>query len=75
MANPYKALRDLIPEPAMQVGTSQGPNGDGTTDVILVGGGTVTATGTGYAFGTPVFVKGGLIVSQAPSLSVTDIEV
>jgi len=75
MANPWKQLRSLLPQDTVQVGESQGPNGDGTTDVALVGGGTVTVSGDGYASGTPVYLKGGRILSQAPSLSVTDITV
>jgi hypothetical protein len=57
------------------VGASEGENGDGTTDVTLVGGGRITVSGTGYTAGTPVFVQGGRLLAQAPSLSTTDITV
>ncbi|MEM6483811.1 MAG: hypothetical protein AAF662_02335 [Pseudomonadota bacterium] len=73
MTNLLSQLRRLVPEDVTQVGESQGPNGDGTTDVVLIGGGRVRVTGTGFALGTPVFVRGGLITGQAPSLALTDI--
>jgi hypothetical protein len=75
MANPLKQLRGLIPQDVVQVGTSQGPNGDGTTNVSLLGGGTVVCSGTGYSNGTPVFIKGSVILSAAPSPTAVDIEV
>lgn len=50
-------------------------NLDGTSDVALIGGGTVTVAGDGFTVSTPVFVNGGRIVSEAPALSVTTIEV
>lgn len=75
MANPYNLLQSLLPKEALQIGTSQGPNGDGTTDVLLLGGGLITASGDGYSNGTPVFVKGSRITAQAPSLTPVDIDV
>lgn len=75
MANPWKKLRSLLPQDNVQVGTSQGSNSDGTTTVDLVGGGTVIVAGTGFASGTPVFIKSGRILSQAPSLSAVDVDV
>lgn len=75
MANPLKQLRSLIPGEVVQVGTSLGDNGDGTIDVQLLGGGVVTCSGSGYANGVPVFIKGSVVLSQAPSPSAVDIEV
>lgn len=75
MTNPIKQLRSLFPQDTVQVGESQGPNGDGTTDVILVGGGRITVTGEGFASGVPVFTKGTQLAGQAPSLTVVDINV
>jgi len=50
-ANPCKQFLSLIPRDATPVGESQGPNEDGTTDVALVDGGTVTVRGEEYAIG------------------------
>ena len=75
MSNPWKQLRSLLPQDPTQVGESLGPNGDGTTYVDLTGGGRVKVAGDGYANGTPVFVKGGRILSQAPSLTAIEIQV
>ena len=75
MANPWTRLQNLLPRDVVQIGTSQGGNGDGTTDVILVGGGRITVTGSGYSSGQRVFVKGGQIISEAPSLTTVEIEV
>lgn len=75
MANPWNRLRETLPEPATQVGTVQTLNGDGTSDVLLVGGGVVRASGDGFTAGSPVFVRGGQILSAAPSLNIQLIEV
>lgn len=75
MSNPWNRLRGALPRDTVQVGTSQGANGDGTTDVILVGGGRITASGEGYADGQKVFVRGGIIRGEAPNLSSIEIQV
>ena len=73
--NIYKTLKSLISDDFNGVGTSQGPNGDGTTDVLLIGGGTVTVTGDGYVLNTQVYVSNGFITGEAPSLTPTTIDV
>lgn len=75
MANPWNQLRGLLPESPQQVGTVQSVNGDGTSEVLLVGGGVVRAIGDGFSVGQPVFVKGGQILSAAPSLNIQLVEV
>jgi len=73
--NPYLRLRGLLSSDVTLVGSVAAVNLDGTSDVALIGGGTVTVAGDGFTVSTPVFVKGGRIVSEAPALSVTTIEV
>lgn len=75
MANPWKLLRGLLPGEPLQVGTVQSHNGDGTSTVLLVGGGFVTVTGQSVAVSNRAFVKGGHVVSAAPNLPVTQIDV
>lgn len=76
MANPYKALLSILPQEPLQVGEVQSSNGNGTSLIQLVGGGDfVTVSGPTFANGTPVFVKGTRILSEAPSLAVQDIQV
>jgi len=58
----------------MKVGQVQAVGADGTATVALVGGGTITATGSGSP-GQAVFVKGEIIRGAAPSLAVVDIQV
>lgn len=73
--NPLNRLKSLLPGDATLVGQVTGVNSDGTVDVLLVGGGSVVATGTGYVAGDAVFVKGSLVTGAAPSLSKVTIEV
>ncbi len=75
MANPWNLLRTILPRDVMQVGSVQIISGDGTSNVLLVGGGVVRVTGSDFAVGQPVFIKGSRIVSAAPSLSVIQIDV
>ena len=75
MANPWNRLRGLLPRDALQVGTSQGPNGDGTTTVDLIGGGRIIATGDGYPLGQQVYVQGMIIRGEAPNLTPIEIQV
>jgi len=75
MANPWNLLRNTLPEPSVQVGTIQTNNGDGTSNVVLVGGGVIRASGTGFSSGQAVFVQGGQILSAAPALNIDLIEV
>lgn len=73
MSNLYKQLMDLMPDPALQVGVVSVLN-DGIADVTLPGGGVIKARGDA-AVGDSVFVRGGVIEGQAPSLSIITIEV
>tara|TARA_R110002072_G_scaffold218284_2_gene376020 strand:- start:249 stop:476 length:228 start_codon:yes stop_codon:yes gene_type:complete len=75
MANPWTRLQNLLPRDVVQIGTSQGSNGDGTTNVALVGGGVITATGDGFTSGQKVFVQGSIIRGEAPDLTAVEIEV
>lgn len=73
--NHLKRFRGLLPTDPTLVGSVQSVNINGTLEVLLVGGGKTTVTGSGYAPGSRVFVKGGEVVSAAPSLSAILIEV
>jgi hypothetical protein len=75
MANVFKQLRSLIPQDVTQVGSVVSSSLDGTSLINLVGGGEVRVAGTGFSNGTPVFIRGGRIVSQAPSLTEIPIDV
>lgn len=75
MANPWKLLQGILPSDVMQVGTVVALNGDGTSQVAMVGGGVIRVTGNSFAVSQPVFVKDGQIVSAAPSLNIQSIEV
>ena len=67
--NVFKQLKSLVSDKTTSVGTSQGANGDGTTDVLLVGGGVIKVSGEGYLNGTSVFIQNGFITGAAPNLS------
>lgn len=71
--NPYKALRDLLPEPTLVVGEVVAYS-NGTATVELPGGGKIKAVGEA-AVEDIVFVRGGAIEGPAPSLAIEIIEV
>ncbi|MAT91373.1 MAG: hypothetical protein CME59_02105 [Halioglobus sp.] len=75
MFNPWRKLRGLLPEDPEQIGTVQTVNGDGTSTVLVAGGGSVTVTGDSFPGGTPVFIKGRQILGQAPALNFELVEV
>ena len=73
MRNLYQVFRDLIPDPALQVGTVQSV-ADNIAVVELPGGGTLRARGSATV-GQTVFVRDGVVEGQAPSLPVELIEI
>lgn len=73
MRNPYKLLRDLLPEAPLQVGTVRAV-ADGVARIELPGGGLLQARGVATV-DQRVFVRDGLIEGPAPDLPVEIIEV
>lgn len=73
MRNLYRALLDLMPDPALQVGTVVAIENSMAT-VALPGGGEIKARGDA-AVGAKVFVRGGVIEGPAPDLPVELIDV
>jgi len=72
--NIYRALRDLLPEPTLQVATVTALNTDGTVTVEHPGGGTQRVRGEAVV-GTQVFVRAGVIEGEAPALTLVEIEI
>lgn len=71
--NVYRQFLDLLPARPLQVGTVTATDGD-TSTVELPGGGLLQARGTA-AVGASVFVRDGVIESEAPALPVELIEI
>lgn len=71
--NPYKLLRDLLPDAPLLVGTVTAA-GNGTATIQLPDGGTVQGRGSATV-GQRVFVRDGVIEGPAPSLPVELIDV
>jgi hypothetical protein len=71
--NPYKALRALVPDPPLLVGTVVGV-ADGTATIEMPGGGLEQARGAASP-GDRVFFRGGAIEGPAPELPIVLIEV
>lgn len=71
--NAYTLLRELLPEPALQVGTVTATAG-GVASITLPGGGLVQARGDS-GVGARVFFRDGLIEGPAPSLPVEIIDI
>lgn len=72
--NLYRALRELLPEPALQVATVTGAHTDGTCTVSFPGGGVQRVRGSA-ATGASVFVRAGVIEGEAPALTPLVIDV
>lgn len=73
MTNLFKQFLDLIPDPALQIGTVASISNNIAT-ITLPGGGTLTARGEATV-GQQVFVRSGVIEGSAPQLPVEIIEV
>lgn len=74
--NLYRALRELLPEPALQVATVISVSlGTGESLVEWPGGSQQRVRGTGVPTGGRVFVRNGVIEGQAPALTLETIEV
>lgn len=73
MRNLYKAFRDLIPDPALQVGTVQSIS-NGVATILMPGGALVKARGEAQV-SERVFFRDGVIEGPAPNLAVEIIEV
>jgi hypothetical protein len=71
--NPYTLLRDLLPEPALQVGTVLS-TANGVATLELPGGGRAQARGSATA-GARVFFRNELIEGLAPDLPIELIEI
>ena len=71
--NPYKLLRDLLPEPPLQVGTVSSYS-SGSALVELPGGGTLNARGNA-SIGQRVYVRDSVIEGLAPTLPIELIEI
>lgn len=73
MRNPYKLLRDLLPDPPLQVGNVISIS-NGVAIIESPGGGRSTARGAATV-GNRVFYRNGSIEGLAPNLPVEIIEV
>jgi hypothetical protein len=74
--NLYRALRELLPEPPLQVATVTAVyTATGESTITWPGGATQRVRGTGIAPGALAFVRNGVIEGAAPALSVLTIEV
>jgi hypothetical protein len=74
MRNPYKMLRDLLPEPPLQVGTVIS-FANGVATLETPGGGHATARGDALVAGARVFFRNDVIEGPAPNLPVEIIEI
>lgn len=74
--NLYRALRELLPEPPLQVATVTAVHtSEGASSITWPGGATQRVRGTSVAAGGLVFVRNGVIEGAAPALTAETIEV
>ncbi|MDP4074194.1 hypothetical protein [Acidovorax sp. A1169] len=71
--NPFRAFKEIFPDPPLQVATVIAVDGD-TATVELPGGGVLQVRGT-TAVDARVFVRDGVIEGDAPALTVVSIDV
>ena len=74
--NLYRALRELLPEPPLQVATVTSVNATAGTSAITWPGDTQQVVrGTSVSVGSKAFVLNGVIEGAAPDLTFLTIEV
>lgn len=74
MSNLWRKFSDLLPSDPLFVGTITANYSDGTVLVEFLDGGTLRVLGTG-SVNDVVYVQSGRTVGDAPTLSISDIEV
>lgn len=74
MTNVFRQLLDLLPQSPLLVGTVVAAHSDGTATVTMPGGSQIRVRGS-RSVGTQVFVKDGVIETDAPQLTAVVIEV
>ncbi len=72
--NTWARFKRLLPGAPLLIGTIESTHADGTSTVLMLGGGSQRVRGTGTA-GQAVYVRGGMIEGQAPSMAQVEIEV
>ncbi len=75
MANPYRALLDLLPADPLLIGEVTAHNADGTSVVTLPDGATIQARGQSVPEGSTAFVQSGEIRGAAPDLPSHSVDV
>lgn len=74
MTNIYRQLLDLLPQSPLLVATVAAVHADGTATVTFPGGSQIRVRGSSTV-GAQVFVKDGVIETDAPMLTTVVIEV
>lgn len=75
MANPYKLLKQLLPDAPLLIGTVDAHIGGDQSAITLMGGGQIVARGQSVAVGQKAFVRNGIVEGQAPNLDGVTIEI
>lgn len=73
--NLFRRLREMLPAPALLVGTVTAHNADGTSTIALPGGGTLRARGQSVAVSSNAFVRDGVVEGEAPALGIVTIDI
>lgn len=72
--NLYRQLKELLPDPALMVGTVAINHGDGTVTVTHPGGSAQRVRGDAPV-SQQVFIRDGLVEGDAPNLPLVSIDV
>ena len=74
MSNLFRALKELLPAPPLQIATVISIGADNTSVVEFFGGSRLTVLGASVGVGQPAFVRNGVIEGVAPDRAVITIE-
>ena len=72
--NLWATFKRLLPDTPTTVGVVASVDAASGTSMVTVAGGNVRVIGKEYAVGKSVFVRGGAILEEAPSLPFVDLE-
>lgn len=73
--NEARQFRELIDDDPILTGTVQAHNADGTSDVLMTGGGTIKALGQSVPVSGLVFIQQGRVIGAAVNLTAYNLTV
>ena len=73
--NEARQFRELLDDDPVLTGTIQAHNADGTSDVLMTGGGTIKALGQSVPVSNLAFIQQGRVIGAAVNLTAYNLTV